>query len=617
MEYDIQLRSIKARIGRLGLDVLGHALGVNARRPAITWVVVWLAAAVGTTFGVCGSWGFNPTDEGVTLAWSQRILLGQIPHRDFILQAPAGSGLLHIIDLLIPGPTLFISRAIALFELALATWLLGHFSVGWPAATRKRILLTIAISLSFLANLNTFPIMAWYTIDGIFACSIGLILIGEDPRPTSRWRYRCGLLMLGAAPLFKSNFALMAALGVAYTFKRNRNRVVSRRVALDIGFLASPSLAYGGWVGLHGGLLPFVHQLTTRAISINWIAGLDVTGTIGTSLQAGTTLAVGIVMVLLIINILIWHGAIRRQMTGSWKLPATAISLCVVTLPLVDRLQIEGVWSAWMLWACALVTVIAKKAKQPYWRLMSLTLLGFTVSLSNGAPAASLVGGSLALAVVGFVWCYSRIHLPGMDDTSSRPWARPDVIGAAFLLLAVSLVCFYTRGQHVYRDRPADELQSSLEAISPKFGGIRTNPVTYTYISDIAACIREHPTQMVAMIPDNPGLYVALGVHSPLADSWAEPFDYGSDVSRFNESVHDLYRRNSYLVIFQPVFAPGLSELAQLPRMTSAASIGYVPPGGEYVHQLYATLPGERISCGHLLAIYASGDTPTGNGPPK
>src|SRR5206468_857052 len=39
--------------------------------------------------------GFNPTDDGFVLAYSRRILLGQVPHRDFIMIRPALSPLLH------------------------------------------------------------------------------------------------------------------------------------------------------------------------------------------------------------------------------------------------------------------------------------------------------------------------------------------------------------------------------------------------------------------------------------------------------------------------------------------------------------------------------------------
>src|SRR5919199_912105 len=71
------------------------------------------------------SWiGFNPTDEGFILAYSRRLLDGQVPHRDFIAIRPTGSSYLHIIDLLIGGDyTLWISRLFVWFELACTAWM--------------------------------------------------------------------------------------------------------------------------------------------------------------------------------------------------------------------------------------------------------------------------------------------------------------------------------------------------------------------------------------------------------------------------------------------------------------------------------------------------------------
>jgi len=46
--------------------------------------------------------GFNPTDEGVVLAQSWRIINGETPHQDFISIRPAASGYLHAINYYYP-----------------------------------------------------------------------------------------------------------------------------------------------------------------------------------------------------------------------------------------------------------------------------------------------------------------------------------------------------------------------------------------------------------------------------------------------------------------------------------------------------------------------------------
>ena len=65
------------------------------------------------------SWiGFNPTDDGFTLAYSRRLLEGQVPHRDFILLRPALSPLLHVpVVALGEAYTFWLSRLVVLFQL--------------------------------------------------------------------------------------------------------------------------------------------------------------------------------------------------------------------------------------------------------------------------------------------------------------------------------------------------------------------------------------------------------------------------------------------------------------------------------------------------------------------
>src|SRR3989339_1658329 len=46
--------------------------------------------------------GFNPSDDGVILAQSYRLINGEIPHKDFISIRPVFSGILHTIHFYSP-----------------------------------------------------------------------------------------------------------------------------------------------------------------------------------------------------------------------------------------------------------------------------------------------------------------------------------------------------------------------------------------------------------------------------------------------------------------------------------------------------------------------------------
>ena len=67
--------------------------------------------------------GFNPTDEGFVLAYSRRVLDGQVPHRDFISIRPAGSAYLHAPELAIGGQrALWMSRAAVWLQFVVIAW---------------------------------------------------------------------------------------------------------------------------------------------------------------------------------------------------------------------------------------------------------------------------------------------------------------------------------------------------------------------------------------------------------------------------------------------------------------------------------------------------------------
>jgi len=59
---------------------------------------VLVVAAPALAHFAFSSLGFPATDEGFVLAYSRRILAGQVPHRDFIFIRPAGSPIAHLLE---------------------------------------------------------------------------------------------------------------------------------------------------------------------------------------------------------------------------------------------------------------------------------------------------------------------------------------------------------------------------------------------------------------------------------------------------------------------------------------------------------------------------------------
>src|SRR5438874_12295885 len=103
---------------------------------------------VAVTCHFCFSWmGFTPTDEGFTLAYSRRILDGQVPHRDFIIIRPFFSPLLHVPEVLVGGDyTFWLSRMFVWFQLACMSWMwvsIGNRLTNGALSLRSRFSLAL------------------------------------------------------------------------------------------------------------------------------------------------------------------------------------------------------------------------------------------------------------------------------------------------------------------------------------------------------------------------------------------------------------------------------------------------------------------------------------------
>jgi len=70
--------------------------------------------------------GFNPSDHGVVLAQSFRILNGEIFHKDFISIRPVFSGILHVIHFYSPLPLETSARWFVLFEFIIISFVWAY-----------------------------------------------------------------------------------------------------------------------------------------------------------------------------------------------------------------------------------------------------------------------------------------------------------------------------------------------------------------------------------------------------------------------------------------------------------------------------------------------------------
>jgi hypothetical protein len=498
--------------------------------------------------------GHNPTDDGFILAYSRRILDGEVPHRDFVSVRPVGSALLHAPEVALGGAsTLLLSRFVVLVEFALLAWawvLVLERTAGLRLSPLRRAALA---TLLFAFNLHTFPLMPWHTVDGLLFLSLGLVA-ALDPRPGVKL---AGYALVGAAALFKQNFLffLPVALAVTGDWRRAQNLLAGLAPAAAYALVLLATGAFGDGLlqmrSLSGelpavGIAPFL-----LSPMVPWgilAAGLGLLLASGRApfplpLTLPRLRLAGVALLLLLV-------------AGAAALLATD------RFPRVAAFVLFGAAAGVLLWAWA-------TERHGLARFCALALAaGWTASLSFGYTTPALVSGVLAAAVLAGVLL--AFPLP--------PRRAHDALLAG--LLGVVLVAFVAgRVSHVYREPAADALDAPLDDLLPGGSGIRASAATAAFYADLQNATREAGNGTYAVLPDAPAWWIRSEQPNPLPIDW--PLDLelnkpelmarvtGSlDAQRGNLTAIVQKVRASDLAAGLPALAPGENQVVDHVRGT-------------------------------------------------
>ena len=549
--------------------------------------VLWPPSAVIFVYLAVGRLGFYPTDEGLVEAWTYRILHGEVPHRDFVSPLPVGSALLHTVDFLIPGPLFEVARVIALCEYA-AYALLFAWLIYSVAPHRWGVAMAAGAAGSMLVNLNVFPIMTWYTVDGLLCIAAGFVLIQQGEARGSRLMTSIGFVVVGLAALTKQSFVPAPAFAWLLLWERLRPVPWSSRIAMLVrtGVLAAtPSLIFIAVISALGGF----HELTTQLLGTGFVYGRPLASAWSPAHDLKTlapaVAATGVLTAFL-----------RR--TG-WLGPACRIAFTalIATVPFITELGAHGSdWAIHLFWMAAAVWVVNTAATRAF-DTIGVVMLGcaWMSSLSYGYAVPDLVAGSLALYMLHRTW--------SGYEFSSRPKLNVAPAVAAVLLLATTAWIFdMARQQDVYRDRPASQLTAGLSGVSPAFGDIRTNPQTAEYLSEMAQCVRRYPARYVAILPENAAMYPALSLNNPFPIDWIWSESIHGSEARILATTDRLNRQGDYLVMFQTIGEPAVVNGPPLPPATLSSN---VLPSTDIPAEIYSRLHGMRTTCGTFLVVYS------------
>jgi hypothetical protein len=293
------------------------------RTPAALWhaAAVWLAASA--WYGSYAAFGNITQDEGWLLECSQRVLAGQVPHRDFVSIYPAGRYYLFAAVLDLFDGNLLAVRAV---------WCLLRGAVVALVFALGRRIMPLPYALSATAfvlvlpgpwHKTFFPLVSLATL-----AALGSWLETRD----RRWLVVAGLAA-GCGAWFRHDVGLVA-LGVAGLLVialRIGDREAWRphgSLAADVVALAAPAagVLLGGfaWIAAQAGGYEVLDQLVWRALREGG--------------PAPAAAAAGV----------------------AWWLPRLALLLAIAVLVRTSAALVRGRWSEReaLLWAVALVAVL-------------------------------------------------------------------------------------------------------------------------------------------------------------------------------------------------------------------------------------------------------------------
>lgn len=445
-------------------------------------------------------YGFNPTDDGFTLAYSRRILDGQIPHRDFIIIRPFLSPLLHTPVVALGGPyTYWLSRLVVWAQFVAIVWLwlvVIQRSIGTALPLRAQFALLL---LGVMLSAHNFPLMAWSTTDGLLLLALGAAALSAG----ERWRLPAYAL-IGSAVLCKQSFMLALPLSLLITGDWR-----------DVRYWATgllPGALYTSFVFLTGGLTEAQTQLLSQT--------------------EGVLLSKGVIAYLPYLMISAW-GWLAVNLLSRSRRSRLLLALLIGT-PLLLALIAFVTGSRRIMFPVGFIVfatlagftafAITRRALPPVQTRVILLLLvgGWSASLSGGYASPILMAGPLMIALIVYA---SALAGPA----AHRKWIQHGfVLGMVLLTLAF----VHLRLNHIYRERPASEMTHHLGDLLPGAHLILTNANTYRYFEDLNEAVKRASTigHSYALIPDCPGCWVQSLQPNPLPIDWVLDL-YGNPVT--------------------------------------------------------------------------------------
>lgn len=545
-----------------------HRMKITHRFSPWAWMVFIITIVILISINYAGTEGLNPSDDGVVLAQSWRLLQGEIPHQDFISIRPVGSGVLHTINFLFPFPLEITARYFVLFQFFIITvcWvqffrLNSTFKHNLPISYQASILF-----IAWMIGLYNYNLFSWTTIDAIFWASIGLYMVKRGLNNRRKLiPIAIGLFAFVMSALSRQTFALLCIFGWVWTAYALYRQKAWKTVIIAAIFGATPILAYAIVIALNNAGGAFIQQLTGRsqfyepAIRQYW-----------DMFKADQLLYVHIGIILFSIGAGIMRKSSHRIRAKLASLPTLRTLFIAETFLVVYFLyatlrhfltfEMENFavpfLGFWILLDMLMLNLLVQENRMkhllPGWAAL---LTAWVSSISLGCQTPVFAMGILTTSIL---WLFLKKYQDVL--LLKQKWLR---IFLPALAIAVGVISIKSQQEVNYRDVGKSSQTHNLNDINPVFGNIMTNENTFKYFKEADSIISSLQKQdfPFSIMPDNAILYPLYRIHNPLSIDWAQAGEMvmqkdtgGIDMNDpFN--LHVLYRSNEQAIFVVQKFA--------------------------------------------------------------
>ena len=486
-------------------------------------MILLLFVQLGLIFPLLSWAGFPPIDEGFQLAYSRRILNGEVPHRDFISIRPVLTPVLHTFDLLFSEQYAFrVSRAIVLVEYALIAFLGMSLVARNKSFSRLELTLISVLGMTLVMEYGYFT-MAWYTVDGLLLSVAGLFLIQTGGRGASL----AGYFLLGLSPLAKQNYGVVPVAALLWTKPGRRIESI-----LAIGLGPMIYLAVMLWFG---SLSDFFSQIGSQS-QISYLL----------STGCRPTTAVGSV----ILGILAAQLDVKPMLSQRLQQCLMfALALAFLTLPLAySQISASKSWVTFYF----LIGWFLRSGPGKYQMSLVATVVPMILAWSS-----SISFFHSTVAYFG-VWLFGTGCYIIFYNTDELKRLRLPFISVSLVITGMIFTYIRTNLHTIsFKEPSVFQITQPLSGTFPGAAGIYTSQQHYLVYQDIAqavALLKAHNLESV-VLADLPAWNVTNKKKNPIAMDWPYFMELGSEAlrNRYKDSVINSKTTHGLVFFSEPI----------------------------------------------------------------